>query len=52
VPLQLAAVLLRAVVLQYIGLTSIGAYGRLYREFRDAAGGQASSPVSARLGVP
>jgi hypothetical protein len=33
VPLQLLAFLLRAVVFQYIGLASIGAYLKLYRDF-------------------
>jgi hypothetical protein len=33
VPLQLAAWLLRGVVFQYIGLTAIGAYLRLYRGY-------------------
>ncbi len=32
-PLQLAAWLVRALVFQYLGLASIGAYLRLYREF-------------------
>ena len=33
VPLQLMALLLRAIVFQYIGLAAIGAYAKLYREF-------------------
>ncbi len=33
-PLQLLAWLLRTLVFQYIGLTSVGAYLKLYREFR------------------
>ena len=33
VPLQLLAFVLRAVVFQYVGLSSIGAYLALYREF-------------------
>jgi hypothetical protein len=33
VPLQLLAVVVRAVVFQFIALTSIGAYAQLYREF-------------------
>ena len=36
-PLQLAAWLFRAFVFQYIGLASIGAYLRLYREFSSSA---------------
>ena len=32
-PLQLLAWVFRGVVFQFLGLTSIGAYGRLYREF-------------------
>lgn len=41
VPLQLAAWLLRGVVFQYIGLTAIGAYLRLYRGYaRQAAPGR------------
>lgn len=37
VPLQLAAWLLRGVVFQYIGLTAIGAYLRLYRRYTTEA---------------
>ena len=33
VPLQMLAVIVRAVVFQMIGLTSVGAYAQLYREF-------------------
>lgn len=33
-PMQLVAWLLRGVVFQYLGLTSLGAYLKLYREFR------------------
>ena len=36
-PLQLAAWLLRSLVFQYLGLASIGAYLRLYREFSSRA---------------
>jgi hypothetical protein len=40
-PLQLAAWLLRALVFQYIGLTSVGAYLTLYRTFsREMADGR------------
>jgi hypothetical protein len=35
-PLQLLALLLRAIVFQYIGLASVGAYVKLYREFSAA----------------
>jgi hypothetical protein len=35
VPLQLVAVVLRAIVFQYIGLSSIGAYLTLYRRFSE-----------------
>ena len=47
VPLQLAAWLLRGVVFQYIGLTAIGAYLRLYRGYaRQAAPGRlAAAPT-------
>jgi hypothetical protein len=47
VPLQLAAWLLRGVVFQYIGLTAIGAYLRLYRGYtRQAAPGRlATAPT-------
>jgi hypothetical protein len=41
IPLQLAAWLLRGVVFQYIGLTAIGAYLRLYRGYtREAVPGR------------
>jgi hypothetical protein len=37
-PLQIVAWLLRELVFQYIGLASIGAYAKLYRESADAEG--------------
>lgn len=53
-PLQLLAFLLRGLVLQYIGLASIGAYSALYRghalESAEAAGVAAARPVRAELG--
>jgi hypothetical protein len=52
VPLQLIAVLLRAVVLQYISLTSIGAYLHLYREFNEGVGRGASMSLAEPLGGP
>ena len=45
-PLQLAAWVLRALVFQYIGLTSIGAYVKLYRRF---AGDFAEGRIHDRL---
>jgi hypothetical protein len=47
VPLQLVALVLRAIVFQYIGLSSIGAYLTLYRRFseRSAAGNPLPVPV-------
>jgi hypothetical protein len=45
-PLQLAAWLLRALVFQYIGLTSVGAYVKLYRRF---AGDFAEGRIHDRL---
>jgi hypothetical protein len=49
-PLQLLAWLLRGLLFQYIGLTSVGAYLRLYRAFADrelgARGHQSSSVYS------
>jgi len=38
-PLQLVAWLLRSLVFQYIGLTSVGAYLKLYRAFADSTRG-------------
>lgn len=47
VPLQLAAWLLRALVFQYIGMASIGAYLKLYRTSGPvAAGAPAGTPAS------
>jgi hypothetical protein len=48
IPLQLIAFLLRALVFQYIDLTSIAAYAALYRAFR-AQGNTGAAP--ARLAV-
>ncbi|HEX5108052.1 MAG TPA: hypothetical protein VFV95_06380 [Vicinamibacterales bacterium] len=47
VPLQLVALVLRAIVFQYIGLSSIGAYLTLYRRFseRTAEGNPLPIPV-------
>jgi hypothetical protein len=46
-PLQLAAWLVRALVFQYIGVTSVGAYLSLYRAYSQefAGAGVASTPV-------
>lgn len=48
IPLQLIAVVLRAIVFQYIGLSAVGAYLKLYRE-RSAFG---PSSAGASLGEP
>jgi hypothetical protein len=45
VPLQLLAVIVRAVVFQFIALTSIGAYAQLYREFADGRSRTAPTPM-------
>jgi hypothetical protein len=49
IPLQLAAFLLRALVFQYIDITSIAAYLQLYRahSHREAAAGVRGAPVPA-----
>jgi hypothetical protein len=48
-PLQLAAWLLRSLVFQYIGLTSIGAYLKLYRSFSNTV---AARPARAMAPLP
>lgn len=45
-PLQLIAWLMRGIVFQYIGLTALVAYARVYRGLRDAALGSGSLPGS------
>jgi hypothetical protein len=45
-PLQIAALLLRGLVFEYIGLTSMGAYITLYGRYAKTAG--ASAPVGAK----
>jgi hypothetical protein len=47
VPLQLVAWLARTVLFQYLGLTALGAYVRLYRVDRQADIAGASAPASA-----
>ena len=53
VPLQLVAVVVRAVVFQFIALTSIGAYAQLYREYagtrRQPAGSLMLQPQTSVL---
>jgi hypothetical protein len=45
-PLQIAALLVRGLVFEYIGLTGLGAYATLYRRFAErAAGADARAPV-------
>jgi len=48
-PLQLLAWLLRGLVFQYLGLTSVGAYLKLYRAFA-ASGRFSGAPVLGRFG--
>jgi len=51
-PLQLLAWLLRGLVFQYLGLTSVGAYLRLYREFTDRCPGGRPTPAPAYDHLP
>jgi hypothetical protein len=44
-PLQLIAFVLRAIVFQYIGLSSIGAYFELYRRFEARIGQDRNAPL-------
>jgi hypothetical protein len=44
-PLQIIAWLIRELVFQYIGLASVGAYVKLYREF-SGAGGRLPAPIA------
>jgi hypothetical protein len=46
-PLQLIAWLVRGVVFQYIGLTALVAYARVYRSLSDASAGAAPVPFGA-----
>lgn len=41
-PLQLAALLLRGLVFEYIGLTAVGAYVSLYRRYAEAEGARSA----------
>ncbi len=45
-PLQLAALLLRGLVFEYIGLTAMGAYVSLYRRYAEAEAGRATQGAS------
>ena len=51
-PLQLLAWILREIVFQYIGLSSVGAYLKLYRDFSARAEQERSPRVSAHALVP
>jgi len=51
-PLQLLAWILREIVFQYIGLSSVGAYLKLYRDFSSRAELTPATRVSARTLVP
>jgi hypothetical protein len=50
-PLQLVAWLLRGIVFQYIGLSSVGAYAKLYRESSAAVPAISADAAPFRLGV-
>ena len=52
VPLQLVAFLLRALVFQYIDLTSVGTYLKLYREYSDRAARADLRPAPIEAWVP
>jgi hypothetical protein len=45
-PLQIAALLLRGLVFEYIGLTAMGAYVTLYRRFAAAEAARTTQPAS------
>jgi hypothetical protein len=49
-PLQILAWILQEVVFQYIGLASVGAYVKLYREFSDADRRVKAAPTVSVLG--
>ena len=49
-PLQILAWVIREVVFQYIGLASVGAYVKLYREFAAAEGQLKAAPTYPVLG--
>jgi hypothetical protein len=49
-PLQMVAWLFRSLVFQYIGLSSIGAYMRLYGGMNEARAEHAGRPFTGRLG--
>jgi hypothetical protein len=51
IPLQLLAWLLRGLVFQYLGLTSVGAYLKLYRRFSGAEVLRSSGSGSMVLGL-
>jgi len=45
-PLQLAALLLRGLVFEYIGLTAMGAYVTLYRRYASAEASRTEQPAT------
>ena len=45
-PLQLAALLVRGLVFEYIGLTAMGAYVSLYRRYVEAEGERATQDAA------
>ena len=51
-PLQLLAWVFRGVVFQFLGLTSVGAYLRLYREFSDGLEGRLKAAPAYDVLVP
>jgi hypothetical protein len=51
-PLQLLAWMLREIVFEYIGLSSVGAYLKLYREFSSRTKTAVAAPLTARSLVP
>jgi hypothetical protein len=52
-PLQLAALLVRGLVFEYLGLTALGAYVTLYQGYTSRrAGARDRSPVTSPLGHP
>jgi hypothetical protein len=51
-PLQLLAWMLREIVFEYIGLSSVGAYLKLYREFSSRTRATVDAPLASRSLVP
>jgi hypothetical protein len=51
-PLQLLAWVFRGIVFQFLGLASIGAYLRLYREFADSLEGRLKPAPAYDVLVP